>query len=90
MSMATAMFEGTGRFLRNRCLGTEALYEVLAEDGDTVTVEVVSAPGLERGTRMRLMTRAARAMECLDTPEPIVARRFSPSVGTSAHAVAGH
>ena len=89
MGMATATLEGTGRFLRTRRLGTEALYEVLAEDGDTVTVEVVDAPGLERGTRVRLMARAVRAMECIDAPQSIHARRLAPSLGASAPAVAG-
>jgi hypothetical protein len=52
--------------LRQELLGTEAVYEVLGEDGDLLTAEVVSAPGLEAGTRVCLHARAARRMERSD------------------------
>ncbi len=59
--------------LRHRRLGSEAVYRVLAVDDDVATVEVVRAPGLERGTRLRLMADAARAMERLDAGSELVA-----------------
>jgi hypothetical protein len=59
--------------LRHRRLGTEAVYRVLEVGADVVTVEVVRAPGRERGTRMRLMADAARAMERLDARSEVVA-----------------
>jgi hypothetical protein len=58
--------------LRHRRLGSEAVYRVLAAGADVVTVEVVRAPGLERGTRMRLTADAARAMEHLDAGSELV------------------
>ena len=75
--MTTASGIDVPMLLRHRRLGTEAVYRVLAVGAETVTVEVVRAPGLERGTRMRLMADAARAMERLDTgsePAPAAAR----------------
>ncbi len=69
-----------GGLLRRRALGTEAVYRVVAVEGELVEVEVVRAPGLEAGTRVRLALRDARAMEPLAsdaeaaraTPEPAV------------------
>lgn len=53
--------------LRHRALGTEAVYRVIAAEGELVEVEVVRAPGLEAGTRLRLTQRDARAMEQIST-----------------------
>ena len=66
-------------FLRHAMLGTEAVYEVLEEDAGIVTAQVVSAPGLEPGMRVRLTARAASGMERLDpVPEPEAPRgRFA-------------
>jgi hypothetical protein len=82
MGMAHALLEDAPCFLRQRMLGSEAVYRVISEDGPTVMAEVVEAPGLERGTRLRLMARAVRAMERLDsTTEPIaITRRFAPAI----------
>lgn len=66
--------------VRQRLLGSEALYRVISDDGATVTAEVVEAPGLPRGMRVRLMGTAVRAMERLDLAETFaVSRRFDPS-----------
>jgi hypothetical protein len=73
-------------FIRQRMLGSEAVYRVLEEGDSVVIVEVVHAPGLARGTRIRLLARAVRAMERLDpaadpaAPEPVtVPPRFTAS-----------
>ncbi len=55
-----------GPVLRSSILGTEATYRVISEDGATVTVEVIDAPGLTQGTRLRLMAHAVEAMERVD------------------------
>jgi len=54
------------RFLRQHVLGSEAVYAVVGEAGDVVTAEVVRAPGLAPGTRLRLTAEAAGAMERFD------------------------
>jgi hypothetical protein len=59
-----------GRFVRHRALGREAVYEVLEESGELVTVAVVDAPGLLPGTVVNLTATAVRAMERCDTRAP--------------------
>lgn len=59
-----------GCLLRRSALGSEALYRVVEVHGDLVEVQVVSAPGLEPGTRIRLTTRDAAAMQPVDEPSP--------------------
>lgn len=54
------------RFVRHRALGTQALYEIVEERGALVTAAVLRAPGLEPGTRVRLLASDARAMERLE------------------------
>ncbi len=71
--MTTAPGTDVPVLLRHRRLGTEAVYRVLAVGTNVVTVEVVRAPGLERGTRMRLMADEARAMERLNAGSEAVA-----------------
>jgi hypothetical protein len=74
-------------FIRQRMLGSEAVYRVLEEGDSVVIVEVVHAPGLAEGTRISLLARAARAMERLEpaaepaaAPEPrTVTSRFTTS-----------
>jgi hypothetical protein len=75
------MLETTGSLLRHRMFDTEALYRVLEEGEQTVMAEVVQAPGLARGTRVRLMTKACRAMERLEASadEITLTRRFAPA-----------
>ena len=53
-------------YLRNRVLGSEAVYEVLSEEDGCVTLAVIHAPGLEAGTRLRILASAAAAMERLE------------------------
>jgi hypothetical protein len=60
-------------FIRQRMLGSEAVYRVLEEDDAIVIAEVVHAPRLARGTRVRLLARAARAMERFDPAAEAVA-----------------
>ena len=66
MGMSGVLLGTNGRYLRHRALGTEAVYEVLCEDEGIVTAEVVCAPGLVAGTQVRLLARAAAAMERVD------------------------
>ena len=70
---------GSGCVVRHCALGTEALYEVLAQEegGTVVTLEVLSAPGLAAGTHVRMMRDAVAAMETVEfaghglAPSPI-------------------
>ena len=66
MGMSGVLLGANGCYLRHRALGTDAVYEVLSEDAGIVTAEVLSAPGLVAGTRVRLLARAAAAMEQVD------------------------
>jgi hypothetical protein len=50
-----------GEILRWRALGTEARYRVLGCSKDTVEVEVLDAPALAPGTRLRLTAEVAYA-----------------------------
>jgi hypothetical protein len=52
--------------LRHDALGSAAVYRVIRRSGSTVEVEVVTAPGLEPGTRHHLTAAAAVSMG-LDT-----------------------
>lgn len=54
-----------GELIRNTALGSVATYRVRARFGDLVEVEVVDAPGLERGHRLRFTTDAVRTMQQL-------------------------
>ena len=59
------------RLLRHRMLGLEARYRLVAEhdcgpDGTVVELEVVEAPGLAPGTRIRVTAPAARRMTTED------------------------
>ena len=72
------------RFVRNRMLGTEALYELLEDHGELVTAEVLQAPGLAPGTRLRLLASATSAMEPIDPPEPLFAARLTPHAPRAA------
>ena len=61
---------GRARRIVRRCaLGSEALYEIVAQDGELVTAAVLSAPGLARGTRLRLLAREVDAMESATAAE---------------------
>src|SRR5579862_6904416 len=58
------MFDGASRPLRHRALGEEALYRLV--DGaasQLVELEVVRAPGLGAGARVRVTRGAASAMQ---------------------------
>ena len=78
--MRTSLLDGSGRFVRQRVLGSEAVYEVLEEVDGVVLAEVVRAPGLERGTRVRLLAKAVGAMERIELAEPasVAARSVAP------------
>ncbi len=77
--MTSAPVTVPGRFLRNTVLGSTAVYEVIAADGDLVTAEVVRAPGLLPGARVRLLADAVRAMAPCDAAGIVAASRRSPS-----------
>ena len=85
--MAASLLQHGPCFIRQRVLGSEAVYEVISEHGATVTAEVVAAPGLERGTQLRILARAARAMERLDLDQLPATRRFDPAQYGSAPAL---
>jgi hypothetical protein len=64
-----------GDVVRNTMLGSEATYRVCAVHGATVEVEVLEAPGLERGHRLRLTADAVRAMELVTSTSAAPADR---------------
>jgi hypothetical protein len=75
---------GGERLLRRTMLGSDAVYRVVEEDAGGVVVEVVSAPGLEPGFRMRLTPEVAAEMEAaqpVSAPAPAgrSGRRPSPA-----------
>jgi hypothetical protein len=79
--MRTSLLDGSRHFVRQRLLDSEAVYEVLEEEEDGVVVaEVVRAPGLERGTRVRFLAKAVAAMERIELAEPasVAARTVAP------------
>jgi hypothetical protein len=59
--------------LRYRCLGSDALYWALDVRGEIVVdLEVVDAPGLTRGTPMRVTKAAASRMTRVCRPRPFI------------------
>ena len=50
--------------IRHEALGAESVYRVVDVSDRLVSVEVVGAPGLKTGTRMRSTRRAAEAIQC--------------------------
>ena len=71
--------DGIGIFVRHRQLGTDAVYEVLDHVDQLVTCEVVRAPGLLPGTRVRLVASAVREMARPDATELVaLGRRSAP------------
>ena len=71
--------------LRHTVFGDESVYRVLARTRAFVHVEVVSAPGLERGTQLRLTPASASAMRSMATARPgRVRRRAAAGVPTAA------
>ena len=67
------------RFVRRSALGTEAVYELIEEGRELVTAEVVTAPGLAPGTRVRLLASAVRAMDEVE-PDRLVRLARLPHV----------
>lgn len=55
-----------GELRAHHMLGTSAFYRVRLVEGDMVHVEVVRAPGLRPGARIRLLASAVMAMERVD------------------------
>jgi len=53
---------------RKSLFGTEAVYEVLAVNPETVLVKVIEAPGLPAGAQLLLAADAFRSMQRVDTP----------------------
>jgi hypothetical protein len=70
-AMPFMLLERPPCFLRQELLGSEAVYEVLDEDDELVTAEVVSVPGLPRGMRVRILAKAAQAMARTDQLGPL-------------------
>ena len=56
-------------------LGTRATYRVVDVADRLVGVEVLCAPGLQPGTRLRFTRDAAQAMACERAQRPAAARR---------------
>jgi hypothetical protein len=91
MNMASAQQEHPAYFLRQRSLGSDAVYKVLDEGDGIVTAAVMHAPGLTRGTKVHLLTSAARSMQRLDLagqPAPR-RRRFDPLAALVGNVHAG-
>jgi hypothetical protein len=64
------------QYLEHRRLGTTARYEFIGAEQGLVDVEVIEAPGLLPGTRIRLTESAARRMAA--APDPAVDRAAEP------------
>lgn len=69
LQMLPVALDGIGSFVRQRQLGADAVYEVLDHVDQLVTCEVVRAPGLLPGTRVRLLASAVREMARPDATE---------------------
>jgi hypothetical protein len=68
------MFTRAQSLLRHEVLGEEALYRAIGVIGELVELEVVSAPGLEPGTRLRVTKAAVSRMSVVEEA-PASARR---------------
>ena len=70
--------EHATRLVRHRLLGTDAVYRVGPRSGRVVEVEVVAAPSLVSGTRLRLTAASlagmARPVTRRRRREPLAAR----------------
>lgn len=71
-----------GQVRSRSLLGTEATYRVVQVDADHVLVDVVDAPGLQAGFRMRLVAEDVRDMAVVDWRDE-VERGFAELLGTS-------
>jgi hypothetical protein len=60
------MFTRAQSLLRHQVLGEEALYRAVEVIGELVELEVVSAPGLEPGTRLRVTKAAVSRMSVVE------------------------
>jgi len=60
------MFTRAQSLLRHQVLGQEALYRAVEVIGELVELEVVSAPGLEPGTRLRVTKAAVSRMSVVE------------------------
>jgi hypothetical protein len=70
-----------GEILSNELLGTKAYYRVVEARGDTVLVEVLDAPGLERGYRFAMTASAASGMRAANASEVAGAEGDAHRVG---------
>jgi len=83
------MFTRAQSLLRHQVLGQEALYRAVDVIGELVELEVVSAPGLEPGTRLRVTKAAVSRMSVVEEApagnrRPAVAERDrAPAPGVS-------
>jgi hypothetical protein len=69
------MFTRGQALLRHQVLGQEALYRAVEVIGELVELEVVSAPGLEPGTRLRVTKAAVSRMSVVEEASAEVAGR---------------
>ena len=65
--------EHATRLVRQRMLGSDAVYRVGPRSGPLVEVEVIAAPALVTGTRLRFTAASLGAMA-----RPVVRRRTEP------------
>ena len=87
------MFTRAQSLLRHLVLGQEALYRAVDVIGELVELEVVSAPGLEPGMRLRVTKAAVSRMSVVDEApgaapvggrRPVVSERdIAPAPGVS-------
>jgi hypothetical protein len=83
------MFTRAQSLLRHQVLGQEALYRAIDVIGELVELEVVSAPGLEPGTRLRVTKAAVSRMSVVEEApaggrRPAVSERdIAPAPGVS-------
>lgn len=67
----TSLSPITGEWVQHHALKSRAVYEVVDVGGQLVMVEVISAPGLVMGTRVRLLRSVvAKMVRLLDRDSP--------------------
>ncbi|MDX6690056.1 MAG: hypothetical protein QOG15_1513 [Solirubrobacteraceae bacterium] len=55
-----------GEVRHQRLQGSDATYRVVSTEGEHVMVEVIEAPGLEAGYRIRMLREAVQAMNIIE------------------------
>ena len=74
--------------LRHTMFGRDSTYLILGETSSFVHVEVVGAPGLERGTQLRLKRSSAATMQRVSGSSRVTRRQATASAPAAARTTA--